>query len=398
MISLYSIIFAVINILLCHFLKNNILDLVLRFIQNVNKPLDLLINYLEGSQTSLIPLSFKKQLYNFIVLIIAIIMLLSEFATLSAVIDASVTDQPLPFLGINIKLSIFAALGYITIATLLGFFALELIGYKKLFNGILFEENIENSEIKDINQNKKIMVSILFFIILILLATLQGYLAKLRYDLSDISDNSTILIRYRAIIIAFYFVLGFLTPIIAAMALLSLDIFTAILANFLSIIIQFIQKVIAAIYFAFEAVIQLVSSPFIKILELFGIYQIENINIINKNRVKEAIKTAPLNNNNELYFENLLNIHNKFKALNKLTVFSKFPTFSISLPSSEFSINDKSSFKDLINYLVNKYYYLSKGKIIFQYIDRNENLKEIDNNDKILNYFNITRSILLKVE
>jgi len=69
-------------------------------------------------------------------------------------------------------------------------------------------------------------------------------------------------------------------------------------------VLQFSQKIIAALFMAIEVLIQLIASPIEKLLKFFGIYQERNINERNKHQKRPAIRFGSLDNS-PVYLENL---------------------------------------------------------------------------------------------
>lgn len=401
---------VVVQILVSYFFKNSIFELALSFLQNLNKPLDFIVSFLQGSQSSIIRLNYKQKLLNFLLVIIALIMIISEFGTLKEVISATLLEEnirPIIILKIPIRLEVLAAIAYISIATLLGFLSLELFGFRRVFQGIFYNEIYQKAiETRAASTGRvtipdkiKYVIAFVFLGALLLLAYFQGELALLRYELTvESSGSSAIIDSHKSILGAFYFILGFLTPIIASFALLSFDIFISIIANFLILIIKVIQQVLSALYLAFEAVITLISSPLVKLLELFGIYQAENINYLNKGKAKPAVKVAPLTGSSDIYRQNKAQIYYKYNTQNKIILICDQPSISLSLPSIEQLINDTTTFKEIISFLQKKYYILREKKMKFQYTDQIGVIKEIDEAGLVINYFKIDSPIFIQVD
>ncbi len=386
-------------ILFCYFLKNFILDLVLRLIAVINKPLDYIKEFLDNSQSSIIRLNFRQKLFNFILVVVAIVMLVSEYGTLREILNAKSVEGTISLAGQNIELGIFAAVAYITIATLLGYFALELIEIRRLFKGILYndlEDEIDQTDENATFTEKlkmfftaqrifRYVLAVSFFIGLFLLASYQGQLAVERY-LS--TKKGGIL----AVIQSFYFALGFLTPVTAALALMSFDIFMAIIASFISMIITFFQKIVATIYNVFEAIINIIASPMIKILEFFNQYQPENLP--NPNRPAEQVgRIGRVTHGDPTFIQGIGEQHRALHNKNQLIFICIEPPIREVFPSNELPINSGTTFSEVNDFLLSKHQsFNGTSELLFEYVDANGSMVLIDKTKNVEPYFTIISS------
>ncbi|MBL7127993.1 MAG: hypothetical protein ISS16_03310 [Ignavibacteria bacterium] len=388
----------ILQMIVIYFLKDNILDLLLRFIQNLNKPLAFIINSMNGSKSSIIRLNFRQQLLNFFIVIVAIIMLIFEYGTLEKIISAASEEGSIMEFG----LGVFSAVSYITITVVLGFIAMELIDVKKLFQNIFYNDIPvdEENKYRYVSKVNRSIIAGIIFIALLILAYYQGELALLRYETS-VSVDFILKDSQKEIIQAFYFILGFLTPIVAALALISLDIFVAIIAKFIIFSLRIIQKGLAALYLALEIVITILASPIIKLLEFFGIFQFEKINSTNQDKVKPAIKLAPLRNNSKVFLRNIaqmINLYNMRESIsNSLLFICVQPNIKEELPSLEQKIELNTTFQEIRNFLIKKYSVLQRLSFNFQYLNLSGEIVDIEESDLPINYIHIVNSIIINI-
>lgn len=402
MTSLYTALLGILNIIGIYFLRNKIIDLIARLFQNLIKPIDYIIDFLTGSFSSISRLNYRQQVLNFCIVIVAIVLVWSEYTTLNEAVESVFSTEldGINFFGINIQWSIFTAISYIAIATVIGFIGLELIHFRSLLQGLLYNDIDQNNTVP-LNTKRIIFVSFLF-LILIVLAYLQGELAIYRYvGLSNI-EELTAVNEYDRDIKWFFFLLGFLTPIIAALALMSLDIFLSIIAKFLAVILAFVQRILAAIFYGLEILIKLISSPIDKFLELFNIYQPENINKLNKDNVKMAQRLSPLGDSDVVFNKNMAELYNLYNinvlTSNSLVFISDYPKIKISIPTVDFHVKKDTKFSDFTTYLKGKYIVLNKTKLEYYYIDANGFYTQIDDSETILPYFKKTNVINIEIK
>ncbi|GAA3616524.1 hypothetical protein Q4Q39_01060 [Flavivirga amylovorans] len=393
--------FILSNIIGLYFFRNKLLDLISRFIQNLNRPLDFIANFLTGAFTSIIRLNYRQQVLHFIIVLIAVVLVLSEFSTLNEVIGATSFEGTKGVnLGfVSVSWSLFSAISYITISTFLGFIGLELINFRRLLQGILFNDP-ENVSKGTISLKLKIIFISFCFLALIGLAYLQGELALFRYEELAEENVSDALVKYDGYIKGFYFALGFMTPIIAAIALISIDIFLAIIAKGLVVIINALQMILSAIFYALEILILLLSSPIDKLLEFFGIFQPERINAMNKDTATPAARLAPLGNESSIFLQNIGEIFNNYNQgmiINrKLTLICDSPSFKLAIPSSDLQIKKHTTFIEVIQLIRRKYPVLESLNLELKYIDVNGVLTKIKEDEIILDYIRLTNFIYIE--
>jgi len=242
------------------------------------------------------------------------------------------------------------------------------------------------------------LIALTLFLILIILAVFQGILGIQRFQLS--SDEPTVSkLQNSYALPAFYFALGFLTPIIAGFALLSFDIFVALVAKFFISLILFTQKMVAVIYLAIDVVIQLISSPIEKILEFFGIYQQKNITEKNKDKVKPAIRTASLANNDAIYLQNKSLIYKTYMAFRRqgttLMFLSDVYGVNFSVPSQDHRVSHDTTFQQIAEHLKGMYSAFDGKRITFKYINSEGVLRAIKSTDFVIDYLKITDTIIV---
>lgn len=391
-----------IQIFLLYLLKDKILDLIARILHGLNVPLDYLAHRLEKSQSSIIRLNYRQRVLSVFLVTVAFIMIVSEFGTLKEILNATTqTPDPIKFFGLEISVGTFAAASYITIATLLGFVALELVKVRNVLQGIFFSDvesvlisPTASQESYKIDNLRKYL-AILFFILLICLASLQGILSIHRYQLS-VKLETTKDLSLNLAIPLFYFFLGFLTPVIAAFALLSLDVFISLVAKAVITLLNFIQLLVAVIYMAIEVVIQLTSSPAEKLHEIvFGKKE-------PKNETLKAIadRLKPLENKNPVYLETLSSMFRLFHPIRKygntLMFLSDNHQIHFSVPSVQCEIKADTSFKNIADYIKHNFPKFNGKEVKFKFIDEEGNLHEINNNEKVIGYKKFTDTIIVE--
>jgi len=396
----FNVGFVVLNIILLYFLRNKLLDFIARVIQNINKPLDYVVAFLTKSSGPIVNLTYRQQVLNFFIVLFSAVLVFTEYHTLDKVIGAFMPEQAkgIAMFGISFQWSVFSAISYIAISTILGFIAFELINLRKMLQGIFFNDNDVRA---DNNKKIKYVFAILFFIALLIMAILQGELAL--YRLGKLSKATDFLFVKKA----FFFILGFLTPIVAAFAFISIDIFLSIWARFLIVTLTIIQKSLSAIFYAIETVILITSSPIDKLLELFHIYQIENLNNTNKNyknrkgEIKEAgiaKRIAPLQSNNEIYLENRAEISRNYRGGNKLTIISNNPIFREIYPSNDLTFNDDPKIEYIKEKFVSKFPALENTEIEFKYFNQIGDLKIANVGVKLNDLMRETNTLFIELK
>jgi hypothetical protein len=400
--NLLNVIFGVANVLLIYFFRNNLLDLISRLFQNLNRPLDFLFAFLTGSISSTVRLTYRQLVINFFIVVIAGILVFSEFSTLNEVVKG-VSSPDLK--GINLGFSrvpwsVFSAISYIAIATVLGFIALELIEFKELLQGILYNDIAKNNTGR-VSKTLKYAIASALFATLFLLAFFQGDLALYRLDELSPSENTDAIKNHLTYIKAFYFALGFLTPIVAAIAFISLDIFIAIIAGFINALIIVLQKVLSAVYYAIEILIYLISSPVDKLLELFGLFQPDKITEINQDIAKPVKKLAPLGNRNVVFLQNqaeLFDNYNRDLMIRRKIIFiCDNPKYKIAYPCAELPYNDDTTFDAVIDILKNRFPVLIGKNLKLSFIDTNGIEINIEPNKNISDYIRQTNTIFVEM-
>jgi len=390
------------QVLTTYFLRSKILDLVSRIVQGLNAPLDYVISRLEKTQSSIIRLNFRQRVLNLVLVLISFVMLFSEAGTLREILNATASNDPIHIWRFQVTAGEFASIAYLTIATILGFMSLEILEVRDLFDGIFFNEpekpqpNSRNTVFDKTSFRRFIAFSLL--VILVVLALFQGILGVQRFQLSS-KDTTVARLNGSYALPAFYFTLGFLTPIIAGFALLSFDIFLALVAKFVIGVLLFIEKMLAVIYMAFEVVIQVIASPVEKLLEFFAIYQPKNINETNKNNVKPAVRSAPLENNEPVYLENKSAIYRMYTSFRKhgaaLMFLADNYGINFSVPSEDHKISKDTQFSELVDHLKSTYQGFTGKEIQFKYINNEGNINQIPLTDKVSDYLRLTDTIIV---
>jgi len=397
-----SIGFIVLNLILLYFLRNKLLDFIARVIQNINRPLDFLISFLQKSNTSIVNLTYRQQVLNFFIVVFAAVLVVSEFSTLNEVVEGFTSEKAkgINIFGLTIGWSVFAAVAYIAISTILGLIAFELIDLKKILQGIFFNDNY----FEEVEKRKMIIrycFAVFLLLILLAMAVFQGELALYRFgELRDTSDEN--LTAFLPFIKAFYFILGFLTPIVAAFAFISIDIFLSILAKFLIVILTVTQKLLSAIFYAIEVVILITSSPIDKLLELFGYYQVKNVNDINKDKAKIAQRLAPLQSNNEIYLENQAEIFyhftNDINIRSKLVIVSNNPAYNLMYPSNSLTFNNHLNVESVKQIFVSKFPALENKELEFKYFNTNGDLRTANTDVKLNDLMRETNTLFIELK
>jgi hypothetical protein len=388
-----------VQVLLVYLLKDKILDLIARILHGVNIPLDYLVQRLEKSQTSIIRLNYRQRVLNVVLVSVAFVMIFSEFETLKEIIDATSPTTPFPFLGYQITVGTFASASYITIATILGFIALEFIHIRVVLQGVLFNDNepvtISPPKEKDLKISKaRNYVAVSGFVFLFLLATLQGIIAVARYQ--QIPNTNKPLLD--TALLAFYFSLGFLTPIIAAFALLSFDVLLALIAKFFITLLNFLKLFVAILYMAVEVVIQVTASPIEKLYEI----------IFGKKELKEgtlkaiADRVKPLENTSPVFLETRSSMYRLFHANRKygstLMFLSDSNQIHFSVPSVKCEVTESTTFEDIGIYIMRDFPKFNGKEVKFKYIDEEGVLHDISKEKKIVDFKQFTDTIIVESE
>lgn len=392
---------TILGIIATYLLRNKILDLISRVFQGAIAPLDFVIRKLENTYTSIVRLNFRQRLLNVVLVSISFIMLVSEFGTLQEILNETARGGTIPVLRFQMRVGTIAAIAYITISVVLGFMSLELMQVRNLFQGIFFNDRKDITQPDDaLRQSSRIRkyMALACFVALVLLAAFQGILAIQRFQLSG-KDEVLTRLKGGFALPVFYFILGFLTPIMAAFSLLSVDIFIALVAKLVVGILQFTQKVIAVVFMAIEVVIQLIASPIEKLLEFFGVYQERNINERNKDEVKSAIRVASLDNNSPVYIANLATMYRLFASFKRhdgtLMFISDLLAVNFIVPSHEVKINADTTFETMADYIKETYKSFEGRTVTFKYIDGDGGLREILLTDKVLDFIRLTDTIVI---
>jgi hypothetical protein len=389
------------EIITTYLLRNKILDLISRLLQGIISPLDYVIRKLENTYTSIIRLNYRERLLNVVLVSVSLIMLVAEFGTLQEILNQTARGGTIPVGGFQMRVGTIAAIAYITIAVILGFMSLELAHIRRHFQGVFFNDPPRTDDSEGGNSGSPRLrrsMALGFFAALIALAILQGTLAIQRFQLSS---NDEVYPRLHAglALPVFYFILGFLTPLMAAFALLSVDISLALAAKFLVGVIQFVQKVIAVVFMAIEVIVHVVASPIEKLLEFFGIYQERNINERNKDKVKPAIRLGSLDDNSPAYLANLAEMYRLSQSFKRhdgsLMFISDVLAVNFLVPSHEVKIDTSTTFAKIADYIKETYVSLGGRTIRFRYIDSEGTLRDVPMSDKVIDYNRLTDTIVI---
>ncbi|MCG8329758.1 MAG: hypothetical protein MI974_18830 [Chitinophagales bacterium] len=260
-----NIIFLLIGYILIFLMKKQFFALFNAILNSISNPIGFLINQLEKTHSVIENLNFTKIILNILVAICATFMLIAEFGALQGILDHAYHGAIIP--GINMPISTINAIVYMSIATILGFLALEWLGMKKLLVEILFEKPIHHEDIQDWSALKamalhrpqntiKITMGVLFLGILFLFAYWQGELGILRdqrlYTGSTQTESATEIVS---------FLLGFFTPIVASISLLTIDIFVSIVCFVLVFTLKINLKLLSSTYYISQEGVNLLTGP-----------------------------------------------------------------------------------------------------------------------------------------
>lgn len=229
------------------------------------RPINLLIFFFEKSSSSIHKLEFKYHVANFIFVICSVAMLLTEYKLIQEFLESF-------FKGSNIKISVLViptsdilSISYLAIASLLGFIGFELSSsFKSVYSKVFEPENIEvGIETKAERQRLFLIFALIFFVPLLILAFIQGYIGYERELVIGGAENhspGTFLLLV---------VTGFLIPIIAGIGLMSFHIFIAQIAAILTLILQLLKDLIIAICLKIIALVDFLSALITKTIILF---------------------------------------------------------------------------------------------------------------------------------
>ena len=168
---------------------------------------------------------------------------------------------------------------------------------------------------------------------------------------------------------------------------------------------------LSAIFYAIETIILITSSPIDKLLELFNIYQVKNVNDTNKtyiNRKGEtktagiAKRLAPLQSNNEIYLENqaeiFYNYTNNINIRSKLAIVSNNPAFSLMYPSNTLTFDDNLNIESIKQIFISKFPALENKELEFKYFNINGDLKNVNADIKLNDLMKETNALFVELK
>jgi hypothetical protein len=256
--------------------------LMYRVSQIIIRPFNILIDFLDRTAPSLNRLAFRFQVANFVLVLCAGAMLLTEFGLIQDFLEdllnprdgqteaeLAATSPKLKMFGLELPTSAIISLSYLSIATLLGFFVFELsTSFKKVYQIILVPNEVDGAATNDGSGSEKkfykkatFWYMLLFFFALLVLALIQGAVGIER---EKQASKEGILTTQ-----SLFFVTGFLIPIVAGIGLMSLHIFVAQVAMLLKLILQICKDLVIAICLKVIALVDFVSALITKTIILF---------------------------------------------------------------------------------------------------------------------------------
>lgn len=256
--------------------------LMYRVSQIIIRPFNILIEFLDRTAHSLKGLAFRFQVANFVLVFCAGAMLLTEFGLIQDFLEdllnprdgqtekeLAETSPKLKMFGLEFPTSAIISLSYLSIATLLGFFAFELsTSFKKVYQIILVPNEIGEAPSNDDSVSQKSFYEkatfwymILFFAALLVLAAIQGAVGIER---EKQASKEGILTTQ-----SLFFVTGLLIPIVAGIGLMSLHIFVAQVAVFLKLILVLTKDFVVAICLKIIALLDFLSAWITKTIVFF---------------------------------------------------------------------------------------------------------------------------------
>ncbi len=264
--------------------------LLYRVSQIFVRPINLLIYFLDKSKSSIQKMSFKHHVANAVFVIATIAMMVTEYKMIQEFLASQFTDggggdtidlsgfgmgdnaapekssSNVTFFGLfNISTASVLSLTYLSIATLLGFFAFELNStFKSVYQHVFDPEREVEDNIADKHEKRFWIFSLVFLVPLFLLACIQGYLGYEREAIIVGSEKGTNYGTATLLVVT-----GVLIPVMAGIGLMSLHIFTAQIATLLQLFLQIIKDFIIAISLHIIALIDFLSALVTKTIILF---------------------------------------------------------------------------------------------------------------------------------
>ncbi len=390
--------------IILYFVKEYVYAFINSILQIAIMPTRHFIDWLETSQAPLARLNQTKKVLNFLIGLAAILMIFAEFGALKTSLEAVYPAAPITLLGVKVSFSTLSSIVYIAVATFLGFFAIEWFGIRIVLQKILLNDNSEEITKHDTweglwNEFKKpyfffkMILALLFLIALFIFAYWQGELAVAR-DIQLVGSEKSNVTHAPSRAISF--LLGFFTPIVAAIALVTIDIFIGVCAKIIIFILNFILKIVSAIYLFFVALIELFVAPLSLILG-----RMVGANITQASTFAERTNNfvQPLQNSNANFAYNQSTMQRLYTGSDRLIFVCNDPPVREVIPSNEFPIDSNSTFQDIETKLQTKHNVLANKNIIFSYVNLNNGtFSEIAKNEQISRYFRVTDSIDVQIQ
>jgi hypothetical protein len=394
--------------IILYFVKEYVYAFINSILQIAIMPTQHFIDWLETSQAPLARLNQTKKVLNFLIGLAAILMIFAEFGALKTSLEAVYPAAPITLLGVKVSFSTLSSIVYIAVATFLGFFAIEWFGIRIVLQKILLNDSSDEvtkhetwqalgEEFKKPYFFFKMILAVLFLIALFIFAYWQGQLAVAR-DIQLVGSGKSNVTHDPSRAISF--LLGFFTPIIAAIALVTIDIFVGVCAKIIIFILNFVLKIVSAIYLFFVALIELFVAPLSLILG-----RMVGANILATGTGTEILQqrtnnfVQPLQNPNENFAYNQSTMQRLYTGSDRLIFVCNDPPVREVIPSNEFPIDSNSTFQDIETKLQTKHSVLANKNIIFSYVNLNNGtFSEIAKNDQISRYFRVTDSIDVQIQ
>lgn len=400
------IVVLILGYVILYYVKDYVYAFINSILQIAIMPIQYFIEWLETSQAPLARLNQTKKVLNFLIGIAAILMILAEFGALKTSLEAVYPAAPITLLGLKVSFSTLSSIVYISVATFLGFFAIEWLGIRLVLQKILLNDTDEESQthatwaelgsaFKKPLFFFKMLLAFVFLIALFIFAYWQGELAVAR-DIKLVGGDTNDVTHAPSKAISF--LLGFFTPIVAAIVLVTIDVFVGVCALIPVFVINFVLKIISAIYLFSVALVELLVSPLSLILGRMVGNTVANY----PSSTRESLTNnfvQPLQNTNDTFRINQSTMQRLYTGTDRLVFVCNDPPIREVIPSNEFPIDSNTTFQDIETKLQNKHSVISGRNIIFSYVNLNNGtFSEIGKNELLNRYFRVTDSIDVQIQ
>jgi len=333
-------------------------------------------------------------------------MLLAEFGALRTSLEAVYPADPITLIGVKVSFSALSSIVYISVATFLGFFAIEWFGIRVVLQQILLNDTSEETTTHETWSELgaafikpsyffKMFLALSFLIALFIFAYWQGELAVAR-DMKLVGSDAKDITHAPSKAISF--LLGFFTPIVAAIALVTIDIFVAVCSSIIVFSVRFLLKIVAAVYLFFVALIELIVSPLDLVLGRMLGNTVANYPNLNRQNLTNNF-VQPLQNDNNTFRINQSTMQRLYTGTDRLVFICNNPSVREVIPSNEFAVSSNTTFQEIETQLQVKHSELAGQNIIFSYVNLNNGtFSEIQKDELLTRYFRITDSIDIQIQ